>query len=81
MCGWALKASLATLPARSIIRAKPAVVDGEPRSDVNTNGDFGAFLPRQTVDPHRFQCYLDHTATAAEPFWIGHLFLPLGITV
>ena len=29
MCGCALKASLATFPARSIIRAKPAVVKGE----------------------------------------------------
>jgi len=25
--------------------------------------------------------YLDHTATAVEPFWIDHLFLPLGTTV
>ena len=42
MCGCALKASLATFPARSIIRAKPAAVNGEPRSDVSTNGDFGS---------------------------------------
>jgi hypothetical protein len=27
----------ASLPARSIIRAKPAVLRGAPRSDVNTN--------------------------------------------
>jgi hypothetical protein len=37
-----INASLATLPARSIIRAKPAVVNGAPRSDVNTKGDFGS---------------------------------------
>ena len=29
----------------------------------------------------RFQSYLDHTATAVEPFWIDHLFFPLGRTV
>jgi hypothetical protein len=34
MCRCALKASLATFPARSIIRAKPAVVTGPPRSEV-----------------------------------------------
>jgi hypothetical protein len=33
MCGWALKASLAALPARSTNRAKPAVVNSAPRSD------------------------------------------------
>ncbi len=33
-CGCALKPSLASLPARSIIRANPAVVKGVPRSDV-----------------------------------------------
>jgi hypothetical protein len=30
---------MASAPARSIIRAKPAVVNGEPRSDVKTNED------------------------------------------
>jgi hypothetical protein len=25
--------------------------------------------------------YFDHTATAVDPFWIDHLFLPLGTTV
>jgi len=25
--------------------------------------------------------YLDHTATVVEPFWIDHLFFPLGTTV
>jgi hypothetical protein len=30
--GWALKHSSATSPARSIMRAKPAVVKGEPRA-------------------------------------------------
>ena len=25
--------------------------------------------------------YLDHTATVVEPFWIDHLFLPLGTTM
>ena len=34
MCGCALNDSLATLPARSIIRAKPAVVWPQPRRDI-----------------------------------------------
>jgi hypothetical protein len=42
MCGWALKPSLASVPARSTIRAKPAVVKGAPRSLVNTIGDLGS---------------------------------------
>jgi len=29
----------------------------------------------------RIESYLDHTATVVEPFWIDHLFLPLGTTV
>ncbi len=37
-----LNASLAALPPRSIIRANPAGVNGAPRSEVNTNGDFGS---------------------------------------
>jgi hypothetical protein len=36
---WHMNDRLA-MPARSMIRAKPAVVNGAPRSDVNTNGDF-----------------------------------------
>jgi hypothetical protein len=39
MCGCALKASLASIPARSIMRANPAGLNGAPRSDVNTNAD------------------------------------------
>ena len=42
MCGCGLIASLALVAARSIMRAKPAVVNGVPRSDVNTKGDFGS---------------------------------------
>jgi hypothetical protein len=42
MCGCALKGSLATFPARAIIRANPAVVNGVPRFDVNTKGDLGS---------------------------------------
>ena len=38
MCGWALKASRASAPARSNMRAKPAVVNCVSRSDVNTKG-------------------------------------------
>ena len=76
-----LEGELGDLASALDYPGEPGGRNGEPRSDVNTNGDFGAFLPRQTVDPHRFQCYLDHTATAVEPFWIDHLFLPLGITV
>jgi hypothetical protein len=41
MCGWALKASLASTPALSTVRANPAVQKGAPRSDVNTKGDLG----------------------------------------
>ena len=40
--GCALKASLATVPARSTMRANPAGVNGALRSLVNTNGDFGS---------------------------------------
>ena len=34
--------SLASIPARSIMRANLAVTNGAPRSDVNTKGDFGS---------------------------------------
>ena len=37
-----MKPSFASSPARSIIRAKPAVLNGAPRSDVKTNAQFGA---------------------------------------
>ena len=40
--GWGLKPSPAVSPARSIMRAKPAVVKGEPRSLVKTNGEDGS---------------------------------------
>jgi hypothetical protein len=40
MCGWALSSRPAPA-ARSIIRAKPAVVNGEPRSLTKTKGDDG----------------------------------------
>jgi hypothetical protein len=36
-------------PAGSIMRAKPAVVNGEPCSDVNTNGDLGSFFQPQAM--------------------------------
>jgi hypothetical protein len=39
--GWALSSRPALAAARSIIRAKPAVVNGEPRSLTNTKGDDG----------------------------------------
>src|SRR5262245_6318933 len=42
MCGWTLNGIPASAPARSIICAKPAVVNGPPRSLVKTNGDFGS---------------------------------------
>ena len=38
-----LEAQLGLVPARSIMRANPAVVNGAPRSDVNTKGDFGSW--------------------------------------
>jgi hypothetical protein len=35
------------------MRAKPAVVNGDPRSLVNTNGDLGFLLPLQLAQgPH-----------------------------
>jgi hypothetical protein len=39
--GWALSFRLAPTAAFSIIRATPAVVNGEPRSLTNTKGDAG----------------------------------------
>ena len=42
MWGCALKPSLASTPARSTMRANPAVLKGAPRSEVNTNADFGS---------------------------------------
>ena len=47
----AAKPSLASAAARSTMRAKPAVVNGGPRSLVNTNGDLG--FPLQLAQgPH-----------------------------
>src|SRR5450631_4212126 len=40
ICGCTLNPRLASAPARSTMRAKPAVVKGAPRSEVNTKGDF-----------------------------------------
>jgi hypothetical protein len=40
MRGCALNASLASIAARSTMRANPAVLKGAPRSEVNTKGDF-----------------------------------------
>ena len=37
-----LEAELRPVPARSIMRANPAGLNGAPRSDVNTNGDLGS---------------------------------------
>ena len=37
-----LEAEPGASPARSTMRAKPAVVNGAPRSVVNTKGDFGS---------------------------------------
>jgi hypothetical protein len=37
-----LEAQPRLLARRSTMRAKPAVVNGEPRSEVNTKGDFGS---------------------------------------
>jgi hypothetical protein len=54
MCGCALNASLATLPVRSIIRAKPAVVYGAPRSDVNTKGGLRLLLTMQPPEGAQF---------------------------
>jgi hypothetical protein len=41
MWGCALKPNLAAFPARSTMRAKPAVLNGAPRSLVNMKGDLG----------------------------------------
>src|SRR6516164_8417689 len=60
MCGCGLKPNLATSPARSIMRAKPAVVNGAPRSEVNTKGDFGSWsrcsLRRARISSPRIGC-------------------------
>lgn len=37
-----LESQLGLDPALSIIRANPAVVNASPRSEVNTQGDFGS---------------------------------------
>lgn len=42
MWGCALRPSLASVPASSTMRAKPAVVKGSPRSLVNTKGEAGS---------------------------------------
>ena len=49
-----MKPSLASSPARSTMRAKPAVLNGAPRSDVDTNADrlTGALLDRLTHHVH-----------------------------
>jgi hypothetical protein len=41
MCGWALSSRPALAEARSIMRAKPAVVNGDPRSLTKTKGEAG----------------------------------------
>ena len=45
--------SLASAPARSTIRAKPAVLKGAPRSEVKTNGDL-ALIALGIWDNHVF---------------------------
>ena len=54
--GWVLKPRPAASPARSKSLAKPPVVNGEPRSLVNTNGDLGScsrcsFLKARSSSP------------------------------
>jgi hypothetical protein len=44
MWGYALKPSSTAAPACCTSRAKPAVVKGAPRSEVNTNRDFGSYF-------------------------------------
>jgi DNA-directed RNA polymerase specialized sigma24 family protein len=41
MCGWAFSSKPAPAAARSIIRARPAAVNGDPRSLTKTKGDAG----------------------------------------
>jgi hypothetical protein len=54
------------LPCRATILRQPAVVKGEPRSDVNTNGDGGSWsrLSRRSAP----QLYAAST-TEGEPFF------------
>ena len=47
-----LECQLGPFPARSIIRAKPAVVNGAPRSDVNTKGDLAPVPLKPPERPH-----------------------------
>jgi hypothetical protein len=51
-----LKPSFAASPARSTIRANPAVVNGAPRSDVNTKG-FGILLSLRGRKEQQNQCW------------------------
>src|SRR5262249_53104226 len=44
MCGPPLKVKCASPPARSTMRANPAVLKGSPRSETNTCADLGAPL-------------------------------------
>jgi hypothetical protein len=44
--------AIAWIPALSTIRAKPAVVNGPPRSLVNTNGDLGSCSRSATLAIH-----------------------------
>jgi hypothetical protein len=41
MCGWIGKPMSAAFPSRASIFLNPAVVNGAPRSEVNTNGEAG----------------------------------------
>ena len=54
MCGCALKAKFASLPARSTMRANPAVLKGAPRSEVNTKALLGFLLALQPPQGPQF---------------------------
>lgn len=63
MCACALKASFAARPARSIMRANPAVVNGTPRSDVRK---FISNNPARDVDYIKTGSIGFHTWTVDE---------------
>ena len=42
ICGWTLKGSLASMPARSTSLASPEVENGAPRSETKMKGDLAS---------------------------------------
>jgi hypothetical protein len=79
----------AASPARSIMRAKPPVVNGAPRSDVKTKGDFGSCSRcrrrRARISSPRIGCVAGVPLLALRTnihwAWTPNGYLPAGIGV